>query len=245
MITKKWTGKGSLLGHHFCDLLILDEASQMNLPEAMLAALPLRPGAPLIVVGDHRQMPPIVKHDWETEPRRTFREFAAYESLFTALRPLAGGLIQFEESFRLHRAMAEFLRQEIYRHDGIAYHSRRRDLLSPVGTEDSFVRAVLAPEHPLVVVTHDEADSQTRNPFEQALIAPILEALAGRLPELTADDREQLLGRLADRCAPRAGPHDVDRTHHGAVRPTPRPHQLRVSGALRGHAAQGRDQGLS
>ena len=36
----------------------------------------------LIVVGDHRQMPPIVKHDWEHEPRRTFQEFRAYESLF-------------------------------------------------------------------------------------------------------------------------------------------------------------------
>jgi hypothetical protein len=180
MITKKWTGKSSLFGHHFCDLLILDEASQMNLPEAMMAALPLRPDSPLIVVGDHRQMPPIVKHEWEAEPRRTFREFAAYESLFVALRPLADGLIQFEESFRLHRAMAEFLRQEIYRHDGIHYHSRRRDLLPTVAAEDPFVRAALAPEHPLVVVVHDEAASQTRNPFEQALIDPILRALAGR-----------------------------------------------------------------
>ena len=34
------------------------------------------------------------------------------------------------------------------------------------------------PTIPLVVVTHDEADSQVRNPFEQALIEPILRALA-------------------------------------------------------------------
>ena len=37
----------------------------MNLPEAVMAALPLKPDAPLVVVGDHRQMPPIVKHDWD------------------------------------------------------------------------------------------------------------------------------------------------------------------------------------
>ena len=36
----------------------------MNLPEAVMAALPLTPDGQLIVVGDHRQMPPIVKHDW-------------------------------------------------------------------------------------------------------------------------------------------------------------------------------------
>ena len=33
-------------------------------------------------------------------------------------------MIRFAESFRLHAAMAEFLRQEVYRHDGIAYHSQ-------------------------------------------------------------------------------------------------------------------------
>ena len=57
-----------MFGHELCDLLVLDEASQMSLPEAIMAALPLKPDAPLIVVGDHRQMPPIVKHDWETRP---------------------------------------------------------------------------------------------------------------------------------------------------------------------------------
>ena len=47
----------------------------MNLPEAIMAALPLKADAPLIVVGDHRQMPPIVKHDWDAEARRTFRQY--------------------------------------------------------------------------------------------------------------------------------------------------------------------------
>lgn len=178
MLRGRWGGKDDLLGHHFCDLLVLDEASQMNLPEAMMAALPLRPEAPLIVVGDHRQMPPIVQHNWEAERRRTFQEFAAYESLFLALRPIASALLQFEESFRLHAAMAEFLRREIYRHDGIRFHSRRRELLPPVEHADPFVQAVLAAEHPLVVIVHGEAASQTRNPFEQMLVEPVLEALA-------------------------------------------------------------------
>ena len=74
-----------LFGHELCDCLVLDEASQMNLPEAMMAALPLAPDGALIVVGDPRQMPPIVKHDWAGEPRRTFQEYRAYESLFATL----------------------------------------------------------------------------------------------------------------------------------------------------------------
>ncbi len=167
-----------LFGHHFIDCLVLDEASQMNLPEAIMAALPLRPTGQVIVVGDHRQMPPIVKHDWDNEPRRTFQEFRAHASLYEAMRALDPPLIQFGESFRLHAVMAEFLHQEIYRHDGIQYFSRRHDVLPRQEYADDFIAAVLHPDYPLVVVVHDEADSQMRNEYEQALITPIIAALS-------------------------------------------------------------------
>ncbi|MDQ3167548.1 MAG: ATP-binding protein [Chloroflexota bacterium] len=176
LIKERWPK--DLFGHHLADCLVLDEASQMNLPEAAMAALPLGPDGRIVVVGDHRQMPPIVKHDWASEPRRSFQEFRAFESLFLTLLPLAPPMIKFAESFRLHADMAEFLRREVYAQDGIAYHSRRRDVLAAHPTTDDFVTAVLAPDHPLVVIVHDEAASQVRNPFEQRLVWPILAALA-------------------------------------------------------------------
>ena len=64
MLKEKWP-QGACSATNSATCLVLDEASQMNLPEAIMAALPLKPDAPLIVVGDHRQMPPIVKHDWD------------------------------------------------------------------------------------------------------------------------------------------------------------------------------------
>ena len=151
----------------------------MNLPEAMMAALPLAPDGALIVVGDPRQMPPIVKHDWAGEPRRTFQEYRAYESLFATLlaREPRPPLIQFSESFRLHADMAAFLRREVYAQDGIDYHSRKTATLPARHVRDPFVAAVLSPEHPLVVVVHDEAESMLRNPFEQELLTPVLRAL--------------------------------------------------------------------
>jgi superfamily I DNA and/or RNA helicase len=156
----------------------LAEASQMGLPEALMAALPLKPDASLIVVGDHRQMPPIVKHDWERETRRTFRQYQVYESLFDTLRAQNPPMIRFAESFRLHSAMAEFLRQEVYRHDGIAYHSKKWEVLPVHPIADDLATAVLHPDYPLVVVAHDEAERQMQNTFEQALIEPVLRALA-------------------------------------------------------------------
>jgi hypothetical protein len=87
-------------------------------------------------------------------------------------------MIRFAESFRLHAAMAEFLRQEIYRHDGIAFHSKQRAGLPAHPIADELALAVLHPDYPLVVVVHDEAESQVRNPFEEALIEPVLRTLA-------------------------------------------------------------------
>jgi superfamily I DNA and/or RNA helicase len=170
----------NIFGHELCACLILDEASQMSLPEAAMAALPLAADGALIVVGDPRQMPPIVKHDWANEPRRTFREYHAYRSLFdTLLASIARPpLIQFAESFRLHADIADFLRREVYAQDGIPYHSNKHETLPRFAHGDPFVASVLAPEHPLVVVVHDEAESMQRNPFEQELLAPILRALA-------------------------------------------------------------------
>jgi hypothetical protein len=170
--------KDRLFGETFIDCVVLDEASQMSIPEAIMATLPLEPDGRLIVVGDHRQMPPIISHDWENETRRTFSEFRSYESLFMALLEKKPPKIHFEESFRLHADLAEFLRKEIYSQDQINYHSNLTDVLPEIELADDFVDAVLSPAHPLTVVVHDEVESQQRNRFEQDLIAPVLEALA-------------------------------------------------------------------
>jgi hypothetical protein len=173
----KLAGK-ALFGTDLCDLLVLDEASQMSLPEALLASQPLTSRGRVIVVGDPRQMPPIVQHAWDNQPRRTFQMYPAYLSLFDFLLSLNPPLIQFEESFRLHAAMADFLREEIYQWDGIHYHSRKSKTIDLLPYDNPLVTAALHPEYPLIVILHDEAESQTRNVFEEHLLGPILSALS-------------------------------------------------------------------
>ena len=65
-------------------------------------------------------------------------------------------------------------------------------MLPALPVDDDLVAAVLRPEYPLVVVVHDEAGSQVRNPFEQALIEPILRTLAD--PARYGLDAEEGLG---------------------------------------------------
>ena len=74
-------------------------------------------------------------------------------------------MIRFAESFRLHAAMAEFLRQEVYRHDGIAYHSKQAGRAGrPPGRGRPDRRPCCDPEYPLVVVVHDEAGQPGAEP---------------------------------------------------------------------------------
>ena len=170
-------GAGKLFTHEVFDLLVLDEASQLSLPESIMAALPLKADGQIVVVGDHRQMAPIVKHDWENETRRTFQEYAVYRSLFDTVQRAGARMIQFEQSFRLDRNMAEFLRRSVYSQDNLNFHSSRDGRMRATTHGDDFVRAVLDPAYPLVVVVHDEAQSQLRNDFERDLTAPLLAAL--------------------------------------------------------------------
>jgi len=167
----------------FADLLVLDEASQMNLAEACMAAIALHQHGRLIVVGDHRQMPPIVQHEWQNERRRTFQAYRVYASLFETLLHLdpTPPVVRLAESFRLHRDLADFLRRAIYEQDGIHYFSRRVTHLDPVKIDDPFIAAALDPRYPLVVIVHEEAQSQDINPFEISLIRPIIEALVMQL----------------------------------------------------------------
>ncbi len=223
MIKERWGGK-DLFGHYIFHCIVLDETSQMNLPEAMMASLPLDPGGQLIVVGDHRQMPPIVRHDWASERRRTFQQYKTYRSLFETLLDMQPPppIIRFAESFRLHADMAEFLRREIYSRDGIRYHSRRHNVLKSCEIDDPFVAAVLSPDHPIVVVVHDEEGSQSRNPFERALMEPVIRAMADQ--RLLSLDPLSGLGVVVPHRAQRADfqnalPVLVDRDPHtGTVR---------------------------
>ncbi|MFN8591630.1 MAG: AAA domain-containing protein [Thermomicrobiales bacterium] len=167
----------SLFDHPVFNLLVLDEASQLSLPESIMAALMLAMDGQVVIVGDHRQMAPIVKHDWDNETRRTFQDYAVYRSLFDTVRQTDAELIQFSQSFRLDRDMAEFLRRAVYAQDGLSYHSARIGRLKTGEPPDPYVAAVLSPEHPLIVVVHDERSSQLRNDFERRLTTPLIAAL--------------------------------------------------------------------
>ncbi|MFZ9857697.1 MAG: AAA domain-containing protein [Roseiflexaceae bacterium] len=174
-------------GDTWCDLLILDEASQMSLPQAVIAAQPLANDGMVIVVGDPRQMPAIVSHTWESEQRRIFTRYPVYRALFdylldgTTLLGATVPIVKLDVSYRVPPRLADFLRHEIYQHDGINFRAAHNNhQLQPV-LAHGLAAKVLDPDYPLILIEHDESDSRSSNRFEAELVVQIL------LPLIRAD----------------------------------------------------------
>ncbi|MDT5268005.1 MAG: hypothetical protein QOH49_191 [Acidobacteriota bacterium] len=178
-LVKQGASKGRAVdwsGEHF-DLVVVDEASQMGLAEALTAAAFLRADGQFIAVGDHRQMPPILAHAWDAESRRDLKRSRVFLSVFEYLQELGFPRVALDRSFRIPEEVADFLRRHVYAADGIDFRSTNRERLAECeGLDEEWLRAVLAPEHALVVVEHDEEGSQQSNEFEAALVESIARA---------------------------------------------------------------------
>jgi hypothetical protein len=157
----------------FFDLVIVDEASQMGIAEALTAAAFLREDGQFVAIGDHRQMPPILAHAWDEESRRDMKRARPHLSIFEALRESGFRSDALDESFRIPTEIAGFLRRHIYAQDGVNFRSDNRTRLDAPENLTGWLAAVFAPERALVVVEHDESGSQQSNEFEASLVTEI------------------------------------------------------------------------
>lgn len=183
-------GKGIDWSAEYFDLVLVDEASQMGIAEALMSAAFLRADGQFIAIGDHRQMPPILAHAWDQESRRDLERIRPHLSIFEYLRELGAARAALDESFRIPEEVADFLGRHVYAADGVNFHSRNRERLGAgcdVGDAPDWLRAALSPEHPLVVVEHGEVGSQQANEFEAGLIAELARVAHERLG-LDAED---------------------------------------------------------
>ena len=185
-LMKKIGDKEPPWGEGFFDLLVVDEASMMRLPELILSGSFLSKNSQILVAGDHRQLPPIVAHNWEKEDRRTLEEMASFLSAMDFLRLLRNEDLGMErikcknpadipaerlcESHRCHSVVAEFLREWVYEKDKIDFHSDQKQTLAPVQAKTDGLGVVLEPENVFVLIVHDEAESFQSNLVEASIV---------------------------------------------------------------------------
>jgi DNA replication ATP-dependent helicase Dna2 len=132
------------------DVAVVDEASQITVP-ALLGAL--RFAARFVLVGDERQLPPLVMSAEAAEQ-------GLQESLFAALQQRWGGAatVALTRQYRMHPTICEFPSQAFYSEalvtDGTAATQR---LALDVAPADG-LEAVLDPAHPLVFIDVPETE---------------------------------------------------------------------------------------
>jgi hypothetical protein len=180
-------------GEGFFDLLVVDEASMMRLPELILSGSFLTKNSQILVAGDHRQLPPIVAHNWEKEDRRTLEEMASFLSAMDFLRLLRNEDLGIErikcknpadipaerlcESHRCHSVVADFLKEWVYEKDKIDFRSDQKATLEACKSKTGGLGLVLEPQNVFVLIVHDEAESFQSNLTEASIVNALVRSV--------------------------------------------------------------------
>jgi len=188
--------------HQLFDMLVVDEASMMTLPDYLTVGGFYNPGGTILIAGDHRQLPPVQKYEWSTDHKPTLLKTAPFLSVLNYHRLLRGDdidrltpmheqllaqtdignttipLHQLRTTYRCHRTMAGFLRRWVYQaRDGIEYTSTVTDTLAHTPNTNALTSAVFDTNAPLTLITYPHGAAQQANSFEAWLTTALLTTL--------------------------------------------------------------------
>ncbi|WP_437277874.1 AAA domain-containing protein [Sorangium sp. So ce375] len=177
-LSKGHHGGDPALDAEIFDLVCLDEASQMKVGQALMALAPLKDDGRIVVAGDDKQLAPIGVEAW-SEVNTTLTG-----SFYTFLRDANVPVFALVETFRLNAPLAhppsEFFYDEYVSAEPVA--DRRLGLVDGWGAElTPWLKVALDPEFPVCILLHDGPPAATTSPFEAAVVAELIEALAPRL----------------------------------------------------------------
>lgn len=169
----------------YFDLVIIDEASQLRVPESAIPISLVADDGRLVLAGDHLQLPPIVAGVYpETPPG----EPVLHRSIFEALCPTAdddrGLLTQLTENFRMNDVLTSFAASLLYGPDYKCFNTtiaRRRLNLTLPRTAAPLVKACLDPQYPLAIVVLEGVRAAKENQVEAELVAGLVGCLRDRL----------------------------------------------------------------
>lgn len=171
------------------DAVIIDEGSQMRVPEAAIAARRLRRGGWLIVAGDHRQLPPIVQGVY---PEPAAGEPLLHRSIFESLQAQGASNAYTSillENFRMNRTLTRYPAEQIYvpGYQPVDDRVGARLLAVEPGGCDALTAEAIDPDYPLVVVVTDGVRAAAENRVEAALVARVALELRARLRDSAGD----------------------------------------------------------
>ncbi|MEQ8221914.1 MAG: DEAD/DEAH box helicase [Candidatus Eremiobacterota bacterium] len=157
------------------DILVIDEGSQLRVPESLLVISRLKEDGRLIIAGDDKQLPPIIKGIY---PELEDGEPLLHSSIFDTLREADcddGITCQLLENFRMNETLCLYPALGIYGTDYTSVNKKvaGRKIYLHKKTSDDFIKKVVDPKYPLVVCISDGITVGAENKAEADLVAYI------------------------------------------------------------------------
>jgi DNA replication ATP-dependent helicase Dna2 len=152
------------------DVVVIDEASQVKVPDALIALSSLRPGGRVVLCGDDRQLAPVVRGSYGREGDTLFG--SAFTHFAGHFRPQ-----MLRESRRMNAALVEYPRALFYPGLVSVVPRERLAVADACPSDDETDRLlwdlVFRPDDAVVLCTYSGYAATARNPFEAALAARI------------------------------------------------------------------------
>ncbi|MBC1239564.1 AAA domain-containing protein [Nostoc sp. 2RC] len=166
--------------------LIVDEASMMVFPHFLALATLVRNDGEIMLAGDHRQLSPIVTHDWENEDRPPVILYQPYVSAYQAIQNLKENSdIEVSDeaifrsalsfTFRLPPVIRELIAR-LYRLDDIELQGKDKNQDIKQNEVNGIWENLLQGNRGLYLVLHSERQSRRSNQLEIEIIKNILDA---------------------------------------------------------------------
>lgn len=169
------------------DVVVIDEASQIKVSEALIALSSLRPGGQVILCGDDKQLAPVIRGRYGARDDTLFGSvFSHFAESFPKLA--------LRESRRMNRALVEYPRELFYPglvsmcpEERVRLTAGTAHLLDELDTLlwDVFFR----PEDAVVFCTYSGYRAGARNPFEAALAARLARLARGGMLDRDTGER--------------------------------------------------------
>jgi len=172
--------------------LIVDEASMMVFPHFLALATLVRNDGEIMLAGDHRQLAPIVTHDWENEDRPPVLLYQPYVSAYQAIQNLKENLdinvtdesvmrSALDFTHRLPPVIRELIAR-VYRKDDIELKGKEKNQAIEEKEVTGTWQKLLQGNGGLYLVLHSERQSRRSNTLEVEIIKQILDA-GGEIPD--------------------------------------------------------------
>ncbi|MGB7923492.1 MAG: AAA domain-containing protein [Pyrinomonadaceae bacterium] len=178
------------------DLILLDEASQMDVAQGTLVFTKLADGGSCVLAGDDLQLPPIYQAD---PPEDLEYVVGSAYNYFRRHHKIEPGALNI--NYRSNSTIVEFTKIAGYSEELRSYSpDLRLNLLSPVPVEKpqgwpeslywtSDWKKFLDPDYPCVCYVYEDKLSSQFNDFEASSVASLLWLLQGRMADKPKNER--------------------------------------------------------